>query len=342
LKANDLRKLLEFRKTFSKEAQKLAKFGLWEEAESTNRKIIERLTSDYDAYTRLGDALMKLGDNRAADNAYQSSQSLKKYKEENTRYSIRVAMDSLWEEAVKINRIITEDFPWELEGHNRFGKSLLETGHKAQGAEAFRCALILSPNNPIAKKNLLRLQNLTTLRKSKQAKEKAASNNFIEDSGKTTMTRLVNVPFDSDFAKFIPGNSVELVPNSKSVRVRYQDSENVGTLEPKIGSRIRKLMDGGNKYEASITSVEGNAITVMIREVHRDPSQARISSFPRDVKDASNATSNRGRYRLGEMENLFDIKDWSDDDVESGGEDRFAPDLPKLFSQGSPLNVDDY
>ena len=45
---------------------------------------------------------------------------------------------------------------------------------------------------------------------------------------------------------------------------------------------------------------------------------------------------------LGEMENLFDIKDWSDDDVESGGEDRFAPDLPKLFSQGSPLNVDDY
>ena len=342
MKSKDLKKLIEFRRTISKEAQKLARYGLWEEAEITNLKVIERLPSDYDAYTRLGDALLKLGNNRDADDAYQVSQSLKKYKEDKTRDAVRTAMDSLWIEAVRINRMIVEDFPWELESHNRLGKSLLETGDNSKGAEAFQCALVLSPNNPIAKKNLARLQNLSSMNPTKQSKKNAVSKNFIEDSGKTGMTRLVNISNSSDFSKLIPGHPVQLVVTSKSVKVRYQDSEDVGTLDPKIGSRIRKLMDGGNKYEASITSVEGNAITVMIRETYRHPSQARVSSFPRKSEDVSNATFNRSGYRLGEMENLFDIKDWSDDDVESGDEDVVSPDIPKLLSQGSPTNTDHY
>ena len=342
MKSKDLEKLIEFRKTFSREAQKLARYGLWEEAVDTNREIIERLPSDYDAYTRLGDALMKLGNNQDADDAYQVSQSLKRYRDDNTRSSVRIAMDSEWSEAVRINSMIVDDFPWELESHNRLGKALLETGEKSKGAEAFRCALVLSHNNPIAKKNLARLQNLSTTKKGPKSKKNAVRKNFIEDSGKTGVTRLVNIPDNSDLSKFIPGHPLELVPNSKSVRVKYQDTEEVGTLEPKIGSRIRKLMDGGNRYEASITSVEGNSITVLIREIYRHPSQARISSFPRNSEDVTNVTINRGGYRLGEMENLFDIKDWSDDDVESGDEGVISPDLPKLLSQGSKTNVDDY
>lgn len=342
MNATDLTKLLEVRKRLSKEAHKLARYGLWEEAEDTNRKIIERFPSDYDAYGRLGDSLMKLGPYKGADDAYQKSQGFKKYKEEKIRSSVGIAMESLWDEAVQINRILVDDFPWELEAHNRLGKALLEIGDIIQGAEAFRCALVLSPNNAIAKKNLARLENLSGGERVKQTKKNPASKHFIEESGKTSITKLVNIPHKRDISKLIPGHPVELVSNSKSVRVRYQDSEDVGTLEPKIGSRIRKLMDGGNKYEASITSVEGNAITVMIREVYRDPSQARVSSFPGRAEDVSNVTFNRDGYRLREMENLFHLKDWSNDDVESGDEEIFSPDILKLLSETSPLNVDDY
>ena len=52
--AEDLADVLSFRKEKSKEANKLADYGLWEDAESTNLLIIEKMSGDSNAYMRLG------------------------------------------------------------------------------------------------------------------------------------------------------------------------------------------------------------------------------------------------------------------------------------------------
>jgi tetratricopeptide (TPR) repeat protein len=58
------------RQRLSKEAIDLALQGKWEEAESTNRDIIEKFPSDVEAYNRLGRALTELGRFDAAKEAY--------------------------------------------------------------------------------------------------------------------------------------------------------------------------------------------------------------------------------------------------------------------------------
>jgi len=58
------------RQRLSKEAINLALQGRWEEAEATNRDIIERFPSDVEAYNRLGRALTELGDFDGAKEAY--------------------------------------------------------------------------------------------------------------------------------------------------------------------------------------------------------------------------------------------------------------------------------
>jgi tetratricopeptide (TPR) repeat protein len=58
------------RQRLSKEAVDLALQGKWEEAEATNRDIIEKFPSDVEAYNRLGRALTELGHFDAAKEAY--------------------------------------------------------------------------------------------------------------------------------------------------------------------------------------------------------------------------------------------------------------------------------
>jgi tetratricopeptide (TPR) repeat protein len=58
------------RQRLSKEAIDLALQGNWEEAEAVNRNIIERFSSDVEAYNRLGRALTELGDFDRAKEAY--------------------------------------------------------------------------------------------------------------------------------------------------------------------------------------------------------------------------------------------------------------------------------
>jgi len=58
------------RQRLSKEAIDLALEGKWEEAEATNRDIIEKFPSDVEAYNRLGRALTEVGHFDAAKEAY--------------------------------------------------------------------------------------------------------------------------------------------------------------------------------------------------------------------------------------------------------------------------------
>jgi hypothetical protein len=58
------------RQRLSKEAIDLSLQGKWEEAEATNRDIIEKFPSDVEAYNRLGRALTELGHFDGAEEAY--------------------------------------------------------------------------------------------------------------------------------------------------------------------------------------------------------------------------------------------------------------------------------
>ena len=67
--------------------------------------------------------------------------------------------------------------------------------------------------------------------------------------------------------------------------VENDNGDVLGKVGSKTGQRLVKLMDGGNKYTAAIVSSAEDAVTVIIREVYQDPSQAGKFSFsPRETE----------------------------------------------------------
>ena len=198
--------------------------------------------------------------------------------------AIQLAMQNRWDEAVEINRQILELFPDDVDTHNRLGKALMELGHYADARDAYQEAARRDPSNTIAAKNVARL--------SKLADEAAAGaalapppapvdpRLFIEESGKTAVTNLVDVAPFEQIATLTAGDKMDLQIDGGVVRVVSPIGLVVGQVEPKLAQRIVKLSEMGNKYSAAITSIDESHVRVIVRETFRDPSMGARPSFP--------------------------------------------------------------
>ena len=54
----------------------------------------------------------------------------------------------------------------------------------------------------------------------------------------------------------------------------------LGQVEPRVGTRLAKLMKGGNRYEAAITVLDREEVRILIREVYAHPDNFDKVSFP--------------------------------------------------------------
>ena len=265
---------------------------------------------------------------------------LEKLKKDRAKKAVALAMQSRWEEAVAVNRAILEDFPSDLEACNRLGKALSELGRNQEAKEAFQWALETSPNNSIARKNIERLERLGDAAPVPGARGRANPQQFIEESGKAGVTSLVNLASPEVLLKLAPGHPVQLGAGSNGLMVSQSDGEIVGQVEPKLASRLIRLAKGGNQYEATVTSVAEQEMTVIIRETYLHPSQAGIVSFP---------SKGSADYRVYMPSALLDsdvevetdekgpttVKDWSDDDTEPGDDDAYSPVFHRIINTGS-------
>ncbi len=248
-----------------------------------------------------------------------------KVKKDKAKRAVALAMNSRWEEAVIINRSIAQEFPKDLESFNRMGKALSELGRNREAKEAFQSALGISPNNSIAKKNVKRLQKLSddeTPRVARPRRANRSANTFIEETGKAGVTSLLNLPGPKRLLKLTPGDAVQLQVVGKGLRVTDSDGGDLGRVEPRVASRLARLIQGGNKYEAAVTSAEDRELAIIIREVYNHPSQAGEVSFP--VRGAAGPHVYLPGTVLGmDMGNnesadpdAVGVKDWSSDDTE--------------------------
>lgn len=342
MNTEDLSTILTFRKEKAKEANKLANYGLWEDAESANTFIIERLSGDTNAYIRLGDSLSKQGKASEANEVYRYGSNLDKMKLERTKKAIDCSSKGDWKSAVELNEFILDNFPWDLEAYNRLGKAYMELQEAEKAIQAFKCSLIISPNGPIAKKNLIRSEKLKNFEPNGINSSFSLSKTFVEETGKTGVTNLVDLPEHLELSSLVVGYGVSLVSEGKGLKVFFGDEKEIGRLEPRIGSRLKKLMEGGNTYEANITKVGDSSITLIIRETHRDPSQAKESSFSGGRIGLVKNFDRTYAVELNDGGKFNDLKDWSNDDTESGDEGGFNPMFPRIISGNDPLDNDNY
>ena len=190
-----------------------------------------------------------------------------------------------WDAAVEANRELLELGP-DIDAYNRLGKALAELGRHDEALEAYEQALERDATNRIAQRNVERLRLLTASEKKtagdgKKRLEKAPATVFIEEMGKTGRARLINVAGPRVLAPLSPGDAVELVADGEELIARV-DGAAIGSVEPRIGSRLLKLIESGNRYEAAITTIHesGSDLTIIIREVFTHPSNFGKVSFP--------------------------------------------------------------
>ncbi len=211
----------------------------------------------------------------------QSAEEKERLKKQWTDLAIQQALASQWEEAVITNKNILNLFPHEPDAYNRLGKAYSELGQYAEARQAYSQTLKYSPNNTIAKKNLDRLsllQEEPVLIHT--GAERIDPRLFIEETGKTGTTELINIAPTSVLAKVGVGDKVQLHVSGHTLIVRNAAGEDIGQIEPRLANRLINFMEGGNRYAAAILGMENGQVRLIIREEYQHPGMFGKVSFP--------------------------------------------------------------
>src|SRR5436853_5507929 len=210
-----------------------------------------------------------------------SAEEKARLKKQWTELAIQQALSSQWEEAASTNKNILNLFPSEPDAYNRLGKAYSELGQYAEARQAYSQTLKYRPDNAIAKKNLDRLALLQeTAVQTHTSVERIDPRLFIEETGKTGMTEVINLASASVLAKVGVGDKVQLRVSGHTLLVRNPAGEDIGRIEPRLANRLINFMAAGNRYAAAILSMEHGHVRLVIREEYQHPSMFGKVSFP--------------------------------------------------------------
>src|SRR6266568_4900648 len=140
---------------------------------------------------------------------------------------------------------------------NRLGKAYTELGQLSDATEAYKGTLKMNPVNPIAVKNLGKLQAMRGGQPVPTSKTKVDVDAFIEETGKTSLTAL-HVHGEGDpCSKVAGGDPVKLIVAGDTMNVETARGVYLGHLDPALGRRLIKFLEGGNRYSGAVATSSG-------------------------------------------------------------------------------------
>ena len=200
------------------------------------------------------------------------------------REAVDLALKGEWERAAQVNRAILELFADDVEAMNRLAKALIEMGSYEEAGSVLDHLGEVAPYNNIARKNRARLEQMrgsSAAAPARQARKAAgAPQLFIGESGKSATTLLRQTPRPLSPALVSPGDPVSLRLEHHALNVYADDGQYLGQVDPRLGHRLSRLIEGGNTYAAAVIGVSDEGISVIIHETHRDRSLQHVVSFP--------------------------------------------------------------
>jgi len=244
-----------------------------------------------------------------------SAEEKARLKKQWTELAVKQAQEGQWEEAVHTNKNILNLFPQESDALNRLGKAYTELGQYAEARQAYSQTLKCNPLNSIAKKNLERLVSLQEVpaAAAPASLDRIDPRAFIEETGKTGVTELINPAPASVLARVSYGDRVNLQVNGHRLLVHNAAGEVIGQVDPRLANRLISYIEGGNRYGAAILAVEPNRIRVIIREEYQHPSMFGKVSF----------LSQGGGETLRAYTKVSMLRDDREEDDELGSDDEY-------------------
>lgn len=194
--------------------------------------------------------------------------------------AIDAALDSRWEDALKINKKIIKSDPQNVDALNRQAKAYIELGKTNLAKKYYALVLKIDPYNPIALKNLKIIKSLKPNGQSgnwpRQRRDgrtdchsKLSPSLFLQEPGKTKMVNLLKVAEPQKLSHLFCGMKVEMAVKNRKITIVDGGGNYLGVLPDDISYRLLKLSKGGNKYELFVKSIKVNGLSVIIKEVFR-------------------------------------------------------------------------
>lgn len=256
----------------------------------------------------------------------QSAEEKARLKKQWTDLAVKQAQEGRWEEAVATNKNILSLFPYEPDAFNRLGKAHSELGQYGEARQAYTQTLKYSPKNTIAKKNLDRLALLQEAPiQGHTGVDRIDPRLFIEETGKTGMTELINLAPTAVLARVGVGDRVQLHVSGHTLLVQNAAGEYIGQIEPRLANRLINFMENENRYAAAILAMENGQVRLIIREEYQHPSMFGKVSFPSQgggdtirayIKDTMLRYDREDDDELGNDDEYYDGGDESDDMAE--------------------------
>jgi tetratricopeptide (TPR) repeat protein len=178
--------------------------------------------------------------------------------------AIQTALTGDWNKAIELNKEILKENPDDIATLNRLGFAMLSLGDVKEAKNVYEKVLSLDMKNPIALRNLKRLNSGNNTRTNMPI-----NNLFIEETGKTKVIELVNIADKKVLSQLRSGEKISIKIKRNKIFALDQEEKFLGMLPDDICKRLIEFMNGGNIYDAYVWSVSDNKISIFIREVKR-------------------------------------------------------------------------
>lgn len=208
--------------------------------------------------------------------------------------AIDAALDSRWDEALKINKKIIKLDPQNVDALNRQAKAYLELGKTNLAKKYYSESLKFDPYNPIA------IKNLKIIKSFKSKGQVYVSNGhdhtrlspslFLQEPGKTKIVNLLKVAEPQKLSQAFCGMRVGMVIKNRKITIVDTNGNYLGVLPDDISHLLLRLFKGGNKYDLFIKSVRVNSLSIIIKEIFRSKRFKNQPSFL-EYSDSSASTN---------------------------------------------------
>lgn len=193
--------------------------------------------------------------------------------------AIKSALNNNWKEAIEINKAILEENPQDIDALNRLGYSYLKSNDFKHSKEIFEKVISFDKTNPIAIKNLKKIQALSENKPRENGDINNINGLFIQETGKTKAIELRNLADKKTLLLLETGDKVNLVIKRSKIFVQKPDKTFVGMLPDDIGARLIGLINGGNEYQACIMNADDKKVTIFVKEIKKSKKFANQPSF---------------------------------------------------------------
>lgn len=179
------------------------------------------------------------------------------------KQAISMALNRNWEGAVLLNRKILQENDHDIEALLRLSYAYYSLGDIKKSQFFARKALRVDPGNHMAKQCMEKC-NMFKPSNKRESVGKINLKAFVENKGKSKITKLVHTGTPSVIASLVPGESLSLVIAPNKVSVESLDGAHVGRFTDDIANKI--WSNRAKKHEAVFKSFNKQDVSVVLTE----------------------------------------------------------------------------